>query len=38
MAINVGGPSFNLSRDFLLQEVRPHLIDLVTRLESALPR
>ncbi len=38
MAINVGGASFNLSRDFLLQEVRPHLIDLVTRLESALPR
>jgi len=38
MAINVGGPSFHLSPEFLLQEVRPRLIDLVTRLESALPR
>jgi len=38
MAINVGGPSFKLSPEFLLQVVRPRLIDLVTRLESALPR
>jgi len=38
MAINVGGPSFRLSPPFLLQEVRPRLIELVARLESALPR
>jgi DNA-binding IclR family transcriptional regulator len=37
MAINVGGPSFHLSRKFLIEEVRPRLIELVTRLESALP-
>jgi DNA-binding IclR family transcriptional regulator len=36
MAINVGGPSFNLSKEFLLEEVRPRLIEAVTRLESAL--
>jgi DNA-binding IclR family transcriptional regulator len=36
MAINVGGPSFKLSREFLLEEVRPRLIDVVTQLESAL--
>lgn len=38
MAINVGGPSFHLSREFLLGEVRPRLIDLVAKLEDALPR
>ena len=38
MAINVGGPSFHLSREFLVEEVRPRLIDLVARLEDALPR
>jgi DNA-binding IclR family transcriptional regulator len=38
MAINVGGPSFNLSKDFLLNEVRPKLIDMVTRLEASLLR
>lgn len=36
MAINCGGPSFKLSREFLLGEVRPRLIELVGRLESAL--
>lgn len=36
MAINVGGPSFRLSKEFLLEEVRPRLIDVVTQLESAL--
>ncbi|WP_240648094.1 IclR family transcriptional regulator [Pararobbsia silviterrae] len=36
MAINVGGPSFNLSKEFLLEEVRPRLIEAVTRLESTL--
>lgn len=38
MAINVGGPSFHLSREFLVDDVRPRLIELVARLESALPR
>jgi DNA-binding IclR family transcriptional regulator len=36
MAINVGGPSFNLSREFLLEDVRPRLIEAVARLESTL--
>ena len=36
MAINVGGPSFKLSKEFLLEEVRPRLIDVVTQLEVAL--
>lgn len=36
MAINVGGPSFKLSKEFLLEEVRPRLIDVVTQLETAL--
>ena len=34
MAINCGGPSFNLSRDFLLDEVRPQLLDLASRLQG----
>ncbi len=38
MAINCGGPSFNLSKDYLLNEVRPRLIDMVTRLEASLLR
>jgi DNA-binding IclR family transcriptional regulator len=38
MAINVGGPSFNLSKEFLLNDVRPRLIDMVTRLEASLLR
>lgn len=38
MVINCGGPSFNLSPDFLLTEVRPRLIDMVTRIETALYR
>jgi DNA-binding IclR family transcriptional regulator len=37
MAINVGGPSFKLSKEFLLEEVRPKLIEAVTRLENTLP-
>ncbi|MEW5890950.1 MAG: IclR family transcriptional regulator [Pseudomonadota bacterium] len=36
MAINCGGPAFSLSREFLLQEVRPRLIELVQRLEASL--
>jgi DNA-binding IclR family transcriptional regulator len=37
MAINVGGPAFKMSREFLLERVRPRLIELVAQLESALP-
>ena len=36
MAVNCGGPAFTLSREFLLGEVRPRLIDLVTQLEASL--
>lgn len=38
MAVNVGGPSYNLSPDFLLQEVRPRLLAVVHEIEAALPR
>ena len=38
MAINCGGPSFKMSKDFLLTEVRPRLIDLVAQLEASLFR
>ena len=34
MALNCGGPSFRLSRDFLLGEVRPRLASVVRRLED----
>lgn len=37
MAVNVGGPSYNLSPEFLLQEVRPRLLDVVRAIEDALP-
>lgn len=36
MSINCGGPAFQLSREFLLEEVRPRLIDVVRRLEHSL--
>jgi DNA-binding IclR family transcriptional regulator len=32
LSINCGGPAFNLSRQFLLEEVRPRLIELVAQL------
>ncbi|AKJ30549.1 IclR family transcriptional regulator [Caldimonas brevitalea] len=38
MAINCGGPAFNLSRDFLLEEVRPRLVALGARLERSVTR
>ena len=38
MAISCGGPASSLSKDFLLREVRPRLIDLTQRLEVMLPR
>ena len=34
MAINCGGPGFNLSREFLLEEVRPQLLALAMRLQG----
>jgi DNA-binding IclR family transcriptional regulator len=36
MALNCGGPSFSLSRAFLLGEVRPRLASVVRRLEDSL--
>lgn len=38
MAINCGGPSFNVSPEFLLSEARPRLIEMVSRLEATLQR
>lgn len=38
MAVNVGGPSYNLSPEFLLKEVRPRLLEVVRSIEDALPR
>ncbi|MBI2768069.1 MAG: IclR family transcriptional regulator [Burkholderiales bacterium] len=34
MAINCGGPGFNLSREFLLGEVRPQLLALASRMQG----
>lgn len=36
MAINCGGPAFKLPADFLIEEVRPRLIDLVRQLETSM--
>ena len=38
MAVNVGGPSYNLSPEFLLGEVRPRLLEVVRLIEDTLPR
>ena len=38
MVINCGGPSFNLSPEFLLTEVRPRLVEMVSRIEATLYR
>ena len=38
MSINCGGPAFQLPRRFLLDEVRPRLIDAVAQLEGRLAR
>ncbi len=37
MAVNVGGPSYNLSPEFLLKEVGPRLLKVVRAIEEALP-
>lgn len=36
MAINCGGPAFSLSREFLLEDVRPRLVMMARRLEESL--
>jgi DNA-binding IclR family transcriptional regulator len=36
MAVSCGGPAFNLSQKFLLNEVRPRLIDMVRRIEDSV--
>jgi len=36
LSVNCGGPAFNLSREFLLQEVQPRLAQLVERLQRTL--
>src|SRR5690606_18229053 len=36
MVINCGGPSFTLSKEFLVQEVRPRLIEVATKIEDIL--
>lgn len=38
MAVNVGGPAFKLPAETLMREVRPRLLELVARIEAALPR
>lgn len=38
MAISCGGAASSLSKEFLLQEVRPRLIEMTQRLEATLPR
>jgi DNA-binding IclR family transcriptional regulator len=34
MSLNCGGPSSSISKEFLLEEVRPRLIEIAARLES----
>jgi DNA-binding IclR family transcriptional regulator len=36
MVVNLGAPSFLVSQDYLLNEVRPKLMDMVARLDSIL--
>jgi len=38
MVINCGGPSFTVSPEFLLGEVRPRLVEMVSRIEASLNR
>jgi DNA-binding IclR family transcriptional regulator len=38
MAISCGGPAATLSPEFLMNEVRPRLIEMARRLEAMLPR
>jgi len=36
MSINCGGPAFTLSPEFLMNEARPRLIELVRHIEESL--
>jgi hypothetical protein len=36
MCINCGAPAFKVSPEFLLNDVRPRLIELVRRIEEGL--
>lgn len=36
LSINCGGPAFNLSPEFLLQEVRPRLLEIIRQLQRPL--
>lgn len=36
MAINCGAPAFKVSPEYLINDVRPHLIELVRRIEEGL--
>jgi DNA-binding IclR family transcriptional regulator len=36
MAINCGAPAFKVSPEYLLNEVRPKLVDLVRKIEAGL--
>lgn len=36
MAINCGGPAFQLSPEFLLEEVRPKLLEMVVRIRQSI--
>ncbi|MEO8655114.1 MAG: IclR family transcriptional regulator [Ramlibacter sp.] len=38
MAISCGGAASSLAKDFLLEQVRPRLVQLTQRLEATLPR
>jgi DNA-binding IclR family transcriptional regulator len=38
MAISCGGPSFNLSKEFLLDVARPRLVEMAARIEAQLAR
>jgi DNA-binding IclR family transcriptional regulator len=38
MAISCGGPASSLTRERLLREIRPRLLELTQRLEATLPR
>ena len=38
MAVNVGGAAFQLTPSHLMNDLRPRLIEMVARLEEALPQ
>ena len=38
MAISCAGPAFSLSQEFLLNEVRPRLIEMARKLQASAGR